>query len=158
MIFRRWKTIEYRGGLVTFRVPRAWVEEDEPDGGGMFYEDTPESPALRLSVITARSPSPVTATTVVELLHPKAQARNVSVRTLPNGNACIAYAETAEERGTPLTIHYWEVASAVPPNHVRIAVFSFTTESNRAEQARNLSWLNREIADSRFAPELGTNS
>jgi len=29
--------------------------------------------------------------------------------------------------------------------HVRIAVFSFTTETNRAEQARELSWLDREL-------------
>jgi hypothetical protein len=158
MIFGRWKKIKYRGGLVTFRVPRAWVEELEPDGGGTFYEDTPESPALRLNVITAQSPSPVDASTVVDLLRSRSQWREVPVRSLPGGNACVAYTETAEEQGIPLLIHYWEVANAVPPNHIRIAVFSFTTEANRAEPAPELSWLDREICDARFAPELGLDT
>ncbi|MBK8594774.1 MAG: hypothetical protein IPN83_04160 [Holophagales bacterium] len=37
------KSITYRGGLVTFRIPRHWVEEYEEDGGGTFYEDRPDS-------------------------------------------------------------------------------------------------------------------
>ncbi len=56
-----WKTIEYRGGLVTFRIPSDWVEEYEADGGGAFYAEKPDSGTLRLNVNTLRSPSPIDA-------------------------------------------------------------------------------------------------
>ena len=35
------KTIKYRGGLVTFRVPAHWKEDYEPEGGGTFYDARP---------------------------------------------------------------------------------------------------------------------
>ncbi|HSI65722.1 MAG TPA: hypothetical protein VLE43_21530, partial [Candidatus Saccharimonadia bacterium] len=45
------KTVTYRGGVVVFDLPARWVEEYEPSGGGTFYEDTPQSGTLRLSVL-----------------------------------------------------------------------------------------------------------
>ncbi|HMI53316.1 MAG TPA: hypothetical protein VK525_17510 [Candidatus Saccharimonadales bacterium] len=32
------KTINYRGGVVRFRIPADWVEEYEEAGGGTFYK------------------------------------------------------------------------------------------------------------------------
>jgi hypothetical protein len=73
-----WKTIQYRGGLVTFRIPSDWVEEYEADGGGAFYPEKPNSGTLRLNVMTLRSPSPIDARTTEALLLPRAQSRGLS--------------------------------------------------------------------------------
>jgi hypothetical protein len=151
-----WKTIEYRGGLVTFRIPSDWVEEYEADGGGAFYAEKPDSGTLRLNVMTLRSPSPIDARTTEELLRPRAQSRGLSVRPLPGGNASISYSEAAEEDGVALVIHYWEVANAVPPFHARLAVFSFTTlASEKKRISDDLEWLDLEICASTFASDLG---
>jgi hypothetical protein len=73
-----WKTIRYRGGLVEFRVPRSWVEEYGEDGEGAFYEPTPDSDTLRLSVLTFRSPSSVDSETPIDLLRPRSERRGVA--------------------------------------------------------------------------------
>ena len=48
------KTIIYRGGIARFRVPHSWVEEYEPEGGGTFYEDGPDTGTLRMPAGTRR--------------------------------------------------------------------------------------------------------
>jgi hypothetical protein len=53
------KTISYRGGVVTFRIPESWNEEYSDTDGGTFYEDKPDSGTLRLKLITAESPSEI---------------------------------------------------------------------------------------------------
>lgn len=62
------KTVSYRGGVVSFRIPAHWREKYTPDGGGSFYEDPPDSPTFRLEVVTARAPSPVTGAGSVILI------------------------------------------------------------------------------------------
>lgn len=155
-MFSRWKAISYRGGIVEFRIPRRWVEEYDEDGGGTFYDPTPDSNTLRLNVITVRSPSPVNADTPLEILRPRAQSHGVTVQFLASSNACITYSTPAQEAGIALLIHYWEVANAVPPAHARIAVFSFTTIASEQKAAsRALQWLHEEIRACRFAAHLG---
>lgn len=151
-----WKTVEYQGGVVNFRIPPDWVEEYEPDGGGIFYAEQPDSGTLRLNVMTSRSPTPIDARATDELLLPRAQSRGVSVRPLPGGSAVISYSEPAEEDGTALVMHYWEVANAVPPFHARLAVFSYTTlASEKNGVSEDVEWLDREICACTFAPDLG---
>src|SRR5438552_168389 len=62
------KTISYRGGIVTFRIPSHWREEYEPNGGGTFYDDNPDSATLRLNVITAKAPMPITTQSAPDIL------------------------------------------------------------------------------------------
>jgi len=50
------KTIEYRGGVVSFRIPSKWKEEYEEKGGGTFYEPVQDSGTLRLNIITFKAP------------------------------------------------------------------------------------------------------
>jgi hypothetical protein len=46
------KKITYRGGLISFQIPKDWIEEYEENGGGTFYEDSQESGTLRINVLT----------------------------------------------------------------------------------------------------------
>ncbi|MBN1763768.1 MAG: hypothetical protein JW860_00795 [Sedimentisphaerales bacterium] len=43
-----------------------------------------------------------------------------------NGNAIARYTQTAEEDGYQLHIVFWEIAHPLPPEHLRLAIFSYT--------------------------------
>jgi hypothetical protein len=152
------KTISYRGGLVTFRIPAHWKEEYEPEGGGTFYEDTPDSSTFRLQTITLKSPSPVIAESAPDVLSTLRQAATAPVERLPSGCALIRYTQSSVERGEGLLITYWSVAHIVPPYHARIANFSYTLLERQRDDARfqrELELLDREVRASIFSPELG---
>jgi hypothetical protein len=155
------KTISYRGGLVTFQIPAHWAEEYEPEGGGTFYEDAPDSPTFRLQTITMKSPSPVTAESAPDILSSLRQAATAPVERLPSGCALLRYTQSTVDRGHRLFITYWSVAQVVPPHHARIANFSYTLlerQRNDARFQRELELLDREVRASIFSPELGVTS
>jgi hypothetical protein len=156
------KTIRYRGGLVTFRIPARWREEYGAEGGGTFYEDAPDSPTFRLGVITLRAPahmSPVTAATASSsLLQSLRQHELTSFESLPDGRAFARYAQSTIERGQRIHITFWSVAHAVPPDHCRIATFSYTLREDQRGDSRfqqELELLDREVKNIAFSPQLG---
>jgi hypothetical protein len=155
------KTVTYRGGVVTFRIPAHWVEEYEPDGGGTFYDKAPNSGTLRLRVITAEAPSPVTTASAPDVLAGLPQSAGAPTERLPNGCALVRYVQSAVERGERLFITYWTVAHIIPPRNARIATFSYTLLERQRNDARfrsELELLDREIRASIFSPELGVRS
>src|SRR5262249_38298122 len=119
------KTIRYRGGVVTFRGPAYWTEEYKEDGGGAFYDEDHETGTLRLNVLTFASNTPVTTRTAMSVLEPRREENQGELIDLGHGNALLRYTDETEEDGDPLTIHYWEIANVVPPNHCRLAIFSY---------------------------------
>jgi len=77
---------------------------------------------------------------------------------LGHGNALLRYTEETEEDGDSLTIHYWQFANPVPPNHFRIAIFSYSvlTERNDDEDVTaDIAMLDEELRRCEFASELG---
>lgn len=117
------KTISYRGGLVTFRIPAHWKEEYESEGGGTFYEDAPDSATFRLQTITMKSPSPVTSECAPDILSSLPEAATAPVERLSNGCALIRYTKSPVERGQRLFITYWSVAQVISLHYARIANF-----------------------------------
>ena len=154
------KTISYRGGIVTFRIPANWCDEYEPQGGGTFYDDTPDSGTLRLNVITAKAPMPITSESAPDILAGLVRASG-DPESLANNCALIRYEQRTEEQGHPLLVTFWSVAQPLPPNHARVATFSYTT---RAHQRNDLSFqaelemLDREIRAATFAPILADDA
>lgn len=150
------KTINYRGGVIEFRIPASWNEEYSDTDGGMFYDDKPDSGTFRLKVITAKSPSEVTsdsAATILKTLGLKGQAV-----LQPNGNALAHYEESSAESRQEIKIFYWLVANPLPPRHVRIATFSYTILQRKERDAAtlwDLQMLEKEILKARFATEVG---
>ncbi len=100
----QFKTINYRGGLVRFRIPTDWIEEYEPEGGGMFYADGPDTGTLRLNVLTSvregGGPMEPAAEFLSNLSGLDRAATPVIVHS--DGNASTSYWEFGEERGTNL--------------------------------------------------------
>src|SRR5689334_13897652 len=115
------KTIDYRGGIVRFRVPASWKEEYEEDGGGLFYADEPDSGTFRLNLLTFEGPKAAGRDDLLSAVKGRGTAE-----WLETSNALAAYSVEMEEDETPITIFYWKLASAAPPRHLRIAVFSYT--------------------------------
>ncbi len=151
------KTVSYGGGIVTFRIPVHWFEEHAPEGGGTFYDDAPNSGTLRLDVITARAPFPVSLTSAPDVLSSLGLAVN-PVEKLPNGCALVRRTESPVDRGNRLFITYWSVAHVLPPYHARVATFSYTLLEEQRDEAvfrRELELLDREVRASVFSPELG---
>jgi hypothetical protein len=50
------KTINYRGGVIRFRIPSDWLEEYEDAGGATFHKPGEETGTLRVNVITGEGP------------------------------------------------------------------------------------------------------
>jgi hypothetical protein len=151
------KTIRYRGGIVTFRIPAHWTEEYEEEGGGTFYDENNDGGTLRLNVLTFASKTPVTTRTAISLLEARRETYQGTLSELGNGNALLRYTEGAQEDGEPLTIHYWQIVNVVPPNHFRLAIFSYTKPTKPADDAMtaDVAMLDEELQACSFAEELG---
>jgi hypothetical protein len=151
------KTIGYRGGVVTFRIPASWKEEYSDTDGGTFYEDKPDSGTLRLKLITAESPSEITSDSATSLLNTLRVVKGQAMRQ-PNGNAFARYEEESVDGGQKIKILYWLVANPVPPKHVRIATFSYTVlqgQERHSATLHDIQMLEKQILEARFATELG---
>jgi hypothetical protein len=152
------KTIHYRGGIVSFRIPAGWVEEYEEDGGGTFYDEDSDTGTLRLTMLTLHSQTPVTTRTAIEALEAYAEEYEVEIVELGDGNALIHFEEQEEEDGEELTMFYWQIANVVPPDHFRIALFSYTVLTSQIDDEgvqAELEMLHRELRSCRFSAELG---
>jgi len=161
------KTIVYRGGVVTFRIPAHWLEEYSDMDGGTFYEDRPDSGTLRLKIMTARTPTQVQSTSSLEVLDPlvrmlkEQQGAKGSTRKRSDGNAVFKYEEHGFDDGVKLTVFYWVIANPLPPCHARLATFSYTIVANQLGQShiqRDLEMLEAEIEAASFARVMGTTS
>lgn len=152
------KEIKYRGGLVTFSIPKDWVEEYETDGGGMFYEDAPNTGTLRLNVITEKSPKPLSADAAYEELVAMKSINAKNVQRLANGNAFATAIQHATEQGQGITLFWWYVTNPVRPNHIRMANFSYavlTSQESSEPIQREVQLLTESIKNATFHPTLG---
>jgi len=152
------KTITYRGGVVTFRIPADWIEEYGTEGGGTFYDDAPDSATFRLEIITLKAPSPLTAESAPDVLSGLDQSAAATIERLPSGCALIRFTESAVDRGQLLIITCWSVAHVIPPSHARIATFTYTLLDWQKDDVRfqsELGLLDREVRASIFSPEIG---
>jgi hypothetical protein len=152
------KTILYRGGLVTFRIPDHWIEEYGEEGGGTFYEDATDSTTFRLEVTSLKSPSPITLESTPKVLSTLGSTAPGTIERLPGGCALVRHEQSATDRGHQLCITYWTVAHVIPPNHVRLATFSHTMFEHQRGDARfqeELALLDREVRACTFSSVVG---
>lgn len=99
------KLIEYRGGVVNFRIPSHWREEYSDYDGGQFYDDRPNSGTLRLTIILLRAPADLHRDSAMDILRGpinqlRAEGVEGTTRIREDGNAVFEYEEAASERGT----------------------------------------------------------
>lgn len=115
------KTIDYRGGVVSFEIPDDWKEEYKPKGGGTFYEDRPESGTLRLHVLGFSSTTGRSSEDTLRRLDAKEPFEKLKC-----GLHMKRYVKKAEEDGEVLSLYRWEIRIPVPPVDWRMACFTYT--------------------------------
>ncbi len=89
------------------------------------------------------------------------QSASGSIERLASDCALVRYTQFAADRGQQLFITYWSVAHVLPPDHARVATFSYTLldrQRNEARFQRELELLDREVRASIFSPEIGATS
>jgi hypothetical protein len=154
------KTIHYRGGTVVFRIPAYWEEEYAEEGGGTFYDEDVDSGTFRLNTLLLKSQEPVTTHSAKKLADNRAVKESGKVTELANGNWMVETTHHATEDGTQLTILYWVIMNPVPPDHIRVAMFSYTARTEQIEERDEdvlgeLELLNREVRAATFATVVG---
>ena len=149
------KSVVYRGGLVSFQIPANWHEEYEPEGGGTFYEDRPDSGTLRVNVITAESKSGEPLEQAIERLFPAS-----GCELLPSGVRLRRRKVPSEERGTALVLYRWEIGVTVPPGRIRVVCFTHTViaarDSDPATKAE-LALIDDSIRRAEFSRRYGVS-
>lgn len=146
------KTISYRGGIVTFSLPRAWQEEYEPSGGGTFYDSRQDSGTLRLNVLSFESKG--TPANQMALAAFPAGSFELIGKGFPLRKAV----EKATEDNEALHIHKWDVAVPVPPNSLRLVLFSYTilaSQETEVETKAELSLINNSVRAAAFSQAAG---
>jgi len=152
------KEIKYRGGVIAFFIPKNWVEHYEPDGGGMFYEDAPNTGTLRVDVITTKSTKTLVSDAAYIELGSMKSVKPETIKRLPNGNAIVTWVEHTAEGGQAITLFWWHVANPVPPNHLRLANFSYTVLASQEDSAltkSHIRMLTSSITNAEFHSTIG---
>jgi hypothetical protein len=154
------KSILYRGGVLTFRIPACWEEEYSDMDGGMFYENRRDSGTLRVKVITMAAPPQLGEVSATQILAPLLSHLGKSAQDIQQigENALVRYQQAALEDGVGLTIFYWVFGNPILPQHGRIVTFSYTVltqQANSPEVERELAMLEVEIMETAFSAELG---
>lgn len=152
------KQVIYRGGIVTFTIPEHWLEQYEPDGGGMFYEDAPNTGTLRLNVITLESAKPLLPNDAYDNLSTMKNIKAGSVQKMESGNAFATSVQHSTEQGQAITLYWWHIANPIPPNHMRIANFSYTvltSQENDPLIKNEIQMLTESIKNAKFHSTIG---
>lgn len=152
------KTINYRGGIVRFRIPSSWVEEYEPEGGGTFYEDAPDSGTLRINVMgfEQRASEASTIETAHAMLSKLYGSDNVE--QLPGGVAVARSNERTVEGDEELLVYTWQVGLRVLPASFRLVVFTYTilsAQEHTPAMQQELQLIDKIIAEAEYPAVRG---
>lgn len=148
------KTVSYRGGIVRFSIPSNWLEGYEPEGGGTFYENRPDSGTLRLNVLSFDGPAR-TAEEIALAAFPQDVGE-----LLPSGLRLHYYIKSANEDGEGLDIHHWDIAVPVPPHELRLVCFAHTIlagQQNDPKIVAELKLLDESICTAEFSQQPGVS-
>ena len=147
------KTVNYRGGVVSFEIPEHWKEEYEPKGGGTFYEDRPDSGTLRLHVLGFSSTSGRSSEDTLSQLNAKEQ-----LEKLKCGLHVKRYVKKVEENGEVLSLYRWEICIPVPPVDWRMACFTHTIVAGQETDPKireELDLVDEIVLAARFSTASG---
>lgn len=133
------KKINYRG-ILSFEIPKNWIEEYDDDLGGTFYKNVPTSGTLRLKVISFNITESSSCLDAADILN-KLNSKESELIKLPNKNAYKMFSEETIDSGYAITIYYWNLVQIIQPNKARLANFSYTILSDQL----NLKSVKEEI-------------
>jgi len=152
------KSISYRGGMITFAIPKHWKEEYEPEGGGTFYEDAADSGTLRLNVLTFKAPEGKLPPDGYAYFSSQPLGKGERLLKSKNNDGIKISKRTALEEGTSINLYTWQIAHTAPPEKFYMASFTWTIltkQSDIPKYQKEIEMLTEEISKSVFHPDLG---
>jgi hypothetical protein len=154
------KTINYRGGVVRFRIPSDWLEEYEDAGGGTFYKPGEKTGTLRVNVTTGEGTPEklLTVDNLAELLTSAPENYGATPTRVGENAVIYRYEMPGEERGQSLTIRCWGILQALPPKNFRHVLFTYTLLADQASDPAcmaEMDILDREIEAAQLSPRVG---
>jgi hypothetical protein len=126
------KTITYRGGLITFQIPTDWIEEYEENGGGTFYEDSPESGTLRLNVLTIKEKENSVKNLVNDIRTSISIKDTIEITNEYDSfdaDRIIQSISRVHENDIPITIYRFDCVHKTNQSDYLIATFTWTIKS-----------------------------
>jgi hypothetical protein len=152
------KTVEYRGGVISFRIPNNWIEEYETDGGGTFYEDVEDSGTLRLNILTFEAPEvKLPASGYAKILEDKKEPEQ-EITKLSSGDGLKKYVNRTNDGEEDISVFYFEVVHIAPPKKIYLAIFSWTILTSQEFDpafVREKQMLESELKNTVFHSSLG---
>lgn len=148
------KLVTYRG-ILSFEIPRDWIEEYDDNDGGTFYEDSPNSGTLRLKLISIKIPESSKTVNTVDILNDLTLNKGSKTILLPNNNAYKMIYEEATDNGLDITIYCWSLVQSIQFNKTRLANFSYTVLSEEldSECARQeIDFITHQVENAIFEP------
>jgi hypothetical protein len=143
------KTVNYRGGLVSFEIPSQWSEDTDTAGSTRFFEDGDDTGTMRLNLLTfERKESQTLEETAREVFH--GQPYELLPGQLPMRHALTVQ----DEGGESLHVHRWDVLVAVSPQQWRLVCFGYTGLASSAAEARmqeELRAVDHAVRTARYA-------
>ena len=152
------KTISYRGGVITFQIPAHWKEEYQTEGGGMFYEDRPDSGTLRLNVLTFKAPEGKLPTNGYGQFAATPLGKGERLIQTSHGDGLKISKKSSVEKGVKIEMHCWQVAHCAPPSKLYIASFTWTilqSQDSDPKFQKEVEFLTEQISKAYFHPDLG---
>jgi hypothetical protein len=147
------KNVAFADGQIRFRIPASWLESQEEDGGGVYYDEKLDQGTLRVKVMTFTTDDDLTGHRALDEMGVLEAEPGQTLEALPSGNALRFHREETEASGERTAFHVWLLASLDPPHRMRLAVFSYTVRAGE-EAAEVLGVLDREIREARFAHQV----
>ena len=121
------KTIQYRGGLISFNIPKNWVEEYVESGGGTFYEDIPTSGTLRVNVMTIAHESP--NVNPGDMFKEKHETNELKEYLSDSGDEIYEHIIRTEENRIPITLFHFTCVHKTEQKDFLLAMFTWTIET-----------------------------
>ena len=152
------KTIAYRGGVISFRIPADWKEEYQPAGGGMFHSERSGAGTLRLNVLTFEAPAGKLAADGYSHFAASPLASGERLIKTALGDGVKVFKKEVEEEKTQLDIYCWTVAHCAPPKKLYLANFTWVilrSQSQDPKFQKEIDVLTEEISKAFFHPDLG---
>lgn len=116
------KTINYNGGIVSFKLPSDWKEEYYDDGNAAFYRDDIDSGTLRLSMQSIESNEEYAES--FELL-------SESDMFVVDGYPLKEQIILANEGGDDVLIYSWKIVIPIDAKGSQVVLFSYTISASK---------------------------
>ena len=137
---------------MTFRIPRHWREEYEPEGSE-FYDPNDDDRTFRLTVMNFEASSPKTLDHVRTGLDGLAEKFSGEVIDLGNGYFFGTHERHFEENDEPLTNRKWLLARMITDTEWHLASFTYTyPDSLKSDQQtlKDLAFLEEAVKSAKF--------